>query len=123
MCDEANTPPPAIEVEDGEKESNKKTRRSSQRKTSHSGHSDNSKKRQKTTTESVRPRRQTRQHLKNSAPAPSENEETNAGLDMSFLDDEKTRGENMKINIYFKGIKYLFSIFTILLKMILFLSL
>ncbi|WRX20870.1 hypothetical protein QQP08_013357 [Theobroma cacao] len=93
LCDEANTPPPAIEVEDGEKESNKKTRRSSQRKTSHSGHSDNSKKRQKTTTESVRPRRQTRQHLKNSAPAPSENEETNAGLDMSFLDDEKTREE------------------------------
>ncbi|XP_021290214.1 uncharacterized protein LOC110421077 [Herrania umbratica] len=89
----ADTLPPAIGVEDGEKESNKKTRRSSQRKTPRSGHSNNSKKRQKTTTESVRPRRQTRQHLKNSAPAPSENEETNAGLDMSFLDDEKTREE------------------------------
>ncbi|XVF66665.1 hypothetical protein PTKIN_Ptkin10aG0055100 [Pterospermum kingtungense] len=102
-------------MEDAKNESNKKTPRSSQRKrtvpsrapeTPHSNNSgkkqqtsrsSNTKKKQKTTkgsSESTLPKRQTRQRVKDSAPAPPpETEDTNGTLDMSFLDDEKTREE------------------------------
>ena len=88
-------PAPAVGLEDAKKESNKKTPRSSQRKRtpqSKTPHSSNSTKKQKTTKESATPKRQTRQRLKDSAPAPPDIEDTNDSLDMSFLDDETTRG-------------------------------
>lgn len=113
------TPLGMVGAEDVKNESNKKTPRSSQRKrtlppktpetqTPHSNNSRkketprsrNSRKKPKTTKESAEPaipKRTTRQRVKeDSTPAPpeaeAEAEDTNGILDMSFLDDEKTRG-------------------------------
>ncbi|XVF63094.1 hypothetical protein PTKIN_Ptkin09bG0061300 [Pterospermum kingtungense] len=87
---------PAVATEDAKEESNKKTPRSSQRKRtpqSQTSHSSNSTKKQKVTKASATPKRQTRQRVKDSAPAEPEIEDTNGSLDMSFLDDETTRAE------------------------------
>ncbi|XVF28835.1 hypothetical protein REPUB_Repub15cG0066200 [Reevesia pubescens] len=103
---ETSTKVPAVGMEEAKKESDNKTPRSSQRKrtlptktpdSSKTPNSRNSKKKQKTTKASATPKRQTRQRLKDSAPAlpppPQETEDTNDILDMSFLDDETTRVE------------------------------
>ncbi|KAK8973306.1 hypothetical protein V6N11_069177 [Hibiscus sabdariffa] len=51
------------------------------------------KKMQKTTRELARPKQQTHQQLKDSAPLPSEIQDTYDGLDVSFLDNEMGRAE------------------------------
>ena len=97
LCVECQLHPlaPAVGMEEAKNESNKKIPRSSQRKrTPHSRtpHSSNSEKKQKKTKGSATPKRQTRKSLGDSTPAPPETEDTNGSLDISFLDDETTRG-------------------------------
>ncbi|KAA3454590.1 Spindle assembly abnormal 6 [Gossypium australe] len=86
-------------TEDVKQESNSKTPRRTQRKRAppappvSTPNSSDGKKMQKNSKGSAKTKRPTRQRGKESAPPPAETEDTNSGLDLSFLDNETGRAE------------------------------
>ncbi|KAK8557225.1 hypothetical protein V6N13_013500 [Hibiscus sabdariffa] len=90
---------PAQGMEDDKKQVNERTPHVTERKRAPPTSllsipsSGDGKKMQKTTRELARPKQQTHQQLEDSAPLPSEIQDTNDGLDVSFLDNEMGRAE------------------------------